>query len=172
MKTTMKQMKNTTMAHTATQLIVRLDQNQKPLVFVADSLSNGNMLAWKPNTTDAIVLPLDAYKSTVPVDDERAVARLVNKFSKTFNNPNVQLRHRLFRNYDKETGNAPVYPIKVQSSPHRVRTNKMSKRQAAATLRYQQEVIESNKQAPSLSDRDIKRIAEAMVLAFSQIGKH
>ena len=98
----------------ATQLIIRQDAKGRPIAFVADSLAKGNMLAWKPSTKDAIVLPLSMYKTTKPIEDEQAVERIAKKYGRTFSTPNVQVRQR--RGYDKERGNAPVYPLKKYAS--------------------------------------------------------
>lgn len=125
----------------ATQLIIRQDAKGRPIAFVADSLAKGNMLAWKPSTKDAIVLPLSMYKTTKPIEDEQAVERIAKKYGRTFSTPNVQVRQRLFRGYDKERGNAPVYPLK----------------------KYANKCEEPPTQTGILSNNDIERIAKCMI---------
>lgn len=170
MKAQAQSIKNISVANAATQLIVRQDETGKPLVFVADSLAKGNMLAWRPQEKDAIILPLSVYKMTKPIDDDKLINRVVKKYGRLFDNKNVQVRHRLFRGYDKEHGEIPVYPLK-EKQPRVISTYKkeaLTPRQKAAIKRYKQDMAAAeavNKSVSShvLSDDDVKRIATSIL---------
>jgi hypothetical protein len=97
-----------------TEIIARLDRNMNaPVVFLAQTLGNGQLQAWRGDAQKLEFIPVHEYNRTLPLAkaDEEMIAQ---RFQSSFPGSSVVLRQRLPRQPQQRptlfAGNAPQLP--------------------------------------------------------------
>ena len=156
------------------QILCRLDLDENPLVFVADSYDDTkkSLLAWRPGSKKLDTIGIEYYKSTKPMQPDDAEA-LAKKYSQVMHDKNIVVRLRLPRMYreNKSTGmNNQESLTNVSDKPQIVTMPARAKRSAAAKKRYEQEIAQTAADAANGKTIDVnelaKRIAEALKPLF------
>lgn len=128
-----------------TQILCRIDQENKPVIFIADSLKNGQIKAWHEGEQAVKKVGIDYYQTTKPLSESDS-KHIANKFKKVMKDDNVYIRQRMPRIYKTIPdilSNGNGQPAAV---PQTGKRGTKAARSAAAKARYQQEIVQTSGQ--------------------------
>lgn len=128
-----------------TQILCRIDQENKPVIFIADSLKNGQIKAWHEGEQAVKKVGIDYYQTTKPLSEADS-KHIANKFKKAMKDDNVYIRQRLprvYRSIPDILSNGSGQPA---AAPAPAKRGTKAARSAAAKARYQQEVAQTSGQ--------------------------
>jgi hypothetical protein len=121
---------------TVTSVICRIDSQKRPVVFVADTLKNGNITAWTPGQEKPLPVPVDYYATTEPLSDADSQI-LADQFKEAQGEAHVFIRQRLPRVY-KERPNLLTSDGSV--NPPAKKGQRKGNRSAAAKAQFAADV--------------------------------
>jgi hypothetical protein len=136
------------------QILCRVDANNSPVVFLADSLENGTIKAWTMGAKEVKAMPVDYYAQTRPLS-EADTRILSSRFAKFVGDESVTVRQRLPRVYrelpnllaraPRASAQAQEAPIKGSNGKAAGKTPSASAaRKAAAKAQYAKDLAASN----------------------------
>jgi len=152
-----------------TQILCRLDHENKPVVFIADTLNNGRMKAWQEGDEKPKYVGFDYYKNTTQLSE--ADSKVLAKRFAEATGQEVYIRQRLPRTYRKVPN-----ILAVDNDQKKGRANARSEAAKRRVEAEQQvadvlnEAVDMQQEGKQIDDEKLQKLSVAIAKALLEAG--
>lgn len=154
-----------------TQILCRIDHENEPVVFLANTLNNGRIKAWIQGNDKVQYVGYDYYKLAKPLSEEDS-KELAKRYSEATGDKDVYIRQRLPRVYrtvpNRLTGNVDVSQGKTNARSAAAKRRVVAEQAAADALANAQLVQEG--QSIPVDEEKLEKLSKALAKALIEAG--